>query len=250
MEKYIFETIQSVLNQSGSFDVEYIIINDGSTDMTEKIVLDVKKSLEQGLIQLSCRSFNLKYIYQSNQGMYSAINKGFSMATGDIYAWIGADDLYRPNTAFQTIISWFDDHPKNQWVKGMCGLIDVNSKTIRNGRNKIFKRDWIVQGIYGRETYFIEQESVFWRSELWKKVAPIPTNLRSAGDYWLWIQFAKYASLESIPAQVSYFRIRPGQISSNKKKYHEEQREIYPHRSLLAFRVRIASIIRNKIFRR
>lgn len=247
MEKYIPETIQSVFNQRGNFDIEYIIVNDGSIDTTENIILDVKKRLDQGLIPIHCNSITLKYIHQTNRGMYTAINNGFSTATGDIYAWIGGDDLYGPDTAFNEIVKWFSDHPESQWVKGMCGLISKDGDLIREGKHRTFYRDWVAEGIYGRETYFIEQESVFWKSELWEKVAPIPSHYRSAGDYWLWIQFAKHTTLESIPKQVAYFRIRPGQISSNKKKYREEQHEIYPHRNLLAIKVRVFSILFNHL---
>lgn len=247
MEKYISTTIESVLSQKGNFDIEYIIVNDGSIDSTEKIVLGFQKQIEQRAIPIYCNSIKIKYARQDNQGMYTAINNGFSMATGDVYAWIGGDDVYRPNNAFQKVLNWLNDHPKNEWVKGMCGLIDVNGNTIREGRHRNFYREWIKQGIYGRETYFIEQESVFWRPALWNKVAPIPKHLRSAGDYWLWIEFAKHSTLESIPVQVAYFRIRPGQISSNKSKYKQEQSAIYPHRSFTAYKVRIFSILYNRL---
>jgi len=247
MEKYVEETIQSVLSQRGNFDIEYIIIDGESTDLTEEIILNIKENLEKGLTPIYCNSINIKYSSQPKRGMYTAINNGFQQATGDIYAWIGADDVYRPNTAFSTIANWFASHRDSKWVKGMCGLIDVNGDKIRDGIHKIFYQDWIVQGIYGRETYFIEQESVFWKAELWQKVAPIPSNLRLAGDYWLSIQFAKHAPLDSIPMQVVYFRIRPGQISSNNQQYKDEQKSIYPHRSLLALKVRIFSILINRV---
>jgi glycosyltransferase involved in cell wall biosynthesis len=246
MENYISETISSILAQKGDFDIEYIVVNDGSTDGTEKIILDTKNRLEKKITPILCNSFELKYLYQPNQGMYSAINNGFKIATGDVYAWIGGDDLYRPNTGFSEIVKWFSSHPESLWVKGMCGLIDVDGNIIREGRHRIFYQDWIAQGIYGRESYFIEQESVFWRPDLWKKVAPIPGHLRSAGDYWLWTQFAKHTSLDSIPVQVAYFRIRPGQISSNKTKYKQEQCEISPKVSMTANIVRVFSILFNK----
>lgn len=247
MEKYISKTIESILKQKGTFDIEYIVVNDGSVDTSERIVLDIQKKLRSKSIQIYCNSIEIKYTYQENQGMYSAINNGFKMATGDIYAWIGGDYLYAPDNALDGIIKWFLSHPKSLWVKGMCGLIDVNDKILREGRHRIFYQDWIKQGVYGRETYFIEQESVFWRPELWKKVEPIPKQLRSAGDYWLWVQFAHHTSLESIPLQVAYFRVRPGQISSNKEKYRNEQDSIVPNKGLLSKKIRLFSILFNKL---
>ncbi|HEU0080900.1 MAG TPA: glycosyltransferase [Candidatus Paceibacterota bacterium] len=246
MEAYLAETIQSVLAQAGDFDIEYILVNDGSTDSSEKIILDMKKGIEDGSIPIRCRSIMIKYIFQQNQGMYCAINNGFAAATGDIYCWIGGDDRYAPG-AFQAISEWFTAHPQSQWVKGMCGLLDKEGNIAREGRHRIFHRTWLAQGIYGRETYFVEQESVFWKPELWKRVAPIPTDLRAAGDYWLWINFAQHTSLESIPVQIAYFRIRPGQVSGNKKRYQEEQRKIAPHRSVLSQLIRLRSITVNRL---
>ncbi|MFA6095230.1 MAG: glycosyltransferase [Candidatus Paceibacterota bacterium] len=245
MEEYVSQTMESVLSQRGDFDIEYIIVNDGSTDSTEKIILNLKNRLDKKLVPIFCNSVEIKYIAQENQGMYSAINNGFVHATGDIYAWIGADDLYKPDTAFESVVEWFTAHPESQWAKGMCGLLDTAGRILRHGKHRAFYRDWLVEGIYGRETFFVEQESVFWRKELWAKIDEIPRNYRSAGDYWLWIEFAKYAPLDSIPTQVAYFRRRPGQISSNKKKYGAEQQAIAPRRSGTAFKVRIFSILTN-----
>jgi glycosyltransferase involved in cell wall biosynthesis len=246
MEKYIARTIESVLSQRGDFDLEYIIVNDGSTDNTGKIVLEYQEKILQGKIPKNTKTIDLRYEYQPNQGMYSAINKGFSKATGDIFAWIGGDDIYSPNTAFAEMTKWFSSHPESLWAKGMCGLMDKDANKIRDGKHRPYYQDWLREGIYGRETYFVEQESVFWRKELWEKVAPLPTKYKAASDYWLWIEFAKHAPLDSLPIQVAYFRVRPGQISSNKKRYKDEQRQIFPQRSILASKVRLYSIFFNR----
>lgn len=246
MEKYISKTIESVLKQKGNFDIEYIVVNDGSVDASENIVLDIQKKLQNGNIQILCNSIEIKYIYQENQGMYTAINNGFLTATGQIFTWIGGDDLYSRNNAIDEITKYFINNPNCAWVKGICGFVDDNGNVTREGVYKTYDQDWLQKGIYGRETYFVEQESTFWRSSLWKKVAPIPPELRAAGDYWLGIQFAKHEPLVSIQAHTTYFRIRPGQISSQNKKYRDEQKRIMLHRSIAAYKVRLYSILINK----
>ncbi|HVT75244.1 MAG TPA: glycosyltransferase [Candidatus Paceibacterota bacterium] len=247
MERYIRETIESVLAQRGDFDVEYTLVNDGSADSSEKIIIDIKEKLAKGEIKASCRSFELRYIHQQNQGMYAAINNGFAQATGDIFAWIGGDDLYYPDSALQKIADWFANNPESMWAKGICGFIDDTGAELRKGVFKSYYQDWLAKGIYGRESYFVEQESTFWRASLWKKVAPIPTTLRSAGDYWLGIQFAKHAPLDSVREYTTRFRIRPGQISSQNAKYRAEQEVIMPTRSIAAYKVRLFSIATNKL---
>ncbi len=246
MEKYIARTIESVLRQRGDFDLEYTVVNDGSKDGTEAIIKEYQKKIEQGEIKSKCRSLELKYIYQENRGMYAAINNGFSKATGEIFAWLGGDDNYTPDTALDEVVKWFANNPNCMWLKGICSFMDDNDKEIKKGIFKTYYQDWLSKGIYGRETYFVEQESTFWRASLWRKVAPIPEHLRSAGDYWLGIEFAKHAPLESMQAHTTHFRIRPGQISSQNTKYRSEQAAIMPKRSIAAYKVRIISILSNK----
>lgn len=80
-EKYITQAIDSVLSQTYP-NWELIIINDGSTDDTAKII---KSKYNQNKI---------KYIYQENQGPSIARNRGIDLAQGDYIAFIDADDLY------------------------------------------------------------------------------------------------------------------------------------------------------------
>ena len=83
---FIESTILSVLNQDYP-NVEYIIIDGGSTDITQAIV----------------EKYNDKLVFISEQdeGQSDAINKGFKLAKGDIVAWLNSDDTYE-----QSIILW------------------------------------------------------------------------------------------------------------------------------------------------
>lgn len=79
-ERYVGEAIESVLNQSFS-DLELIIINDGSTDETEKIIKGYGDK-------------RIKYYYQDNSGAHNAINRGLSSAKGKYISIINSDDVY------------------------------------------------------------------------------------------------------------------------------------------------------------
>lgn len=78
-EKYLRESIQSVLEQS-FLHFEIIVVDDGSTDLTEDIANE--------------HGSNIRYHYQENQGTGAAINRGFKEAKGDFLSVIGADDLW------------------------------------------------------------------------------------------------------------------------------------------------------------
>lgn len=86
-EKTLERTIKSVVLQSLSEQIEYIIVDGKSTDNTLKI------------IKKYAREYNfIKYISEKDNSMTEALNKGIKMATGDIIASINADDVYLPNT--------------------------------------------------------------------------------------------------------------------------------------------------------
>lgn len=237
-ERWIRETIESVLSQRGDFSIEYILCDGGSTDKTQTIIAEYVDKIQQGTFPIACRAVTMRWSSQRDGGMYDAINRGFSTATGDIYAWINADDRYEPE-AFHHIQTALKTYPDIQWLKGMTQTIDEHSSVVRSGACHLYYQDWLRQGLYGQEAYYVEQDSVFWRAPLWRTVGGIPTKLRLAGDYWLWIQFAHLAPLWSLQALVSSFRKRQGQLSRDISRYKAEQHAIRPKRTALAWCVRL-----------
>lgn len=226
-EAFIRQTIESVLSQSGNFDIEYIIIDGGSTDKTVDIIKEYAARVHTGAYKKECNSLSLTWISEQDRGMYDALNKGFSRATGDVYAWINADDLYLPN-AFASVQNILSTFPEIEWLKGISDFIDENSKPTTIGECYLHRRDWLQAGIYGRNSYHITQDSVFWKAHLWKKIGGIDPTLRYAGDYELWIKIAKYTPLWSANIALSSFRKRPGQLSKNIARYRGEQQKIMP----------------------
>lgn len=234
--KYLTETIKSVVSQKGDFEFEYIIVDGGSDDETLDII---KKYAEEYPF--------IRWISEKDNGMYDAINKGFSMATGDIFAYINSDDVYEPK-AFNTISKVFKKFPEIQWVKGITLISNEKLETIKTPHCFIFNQEWIRKGIYGRYAYFIHQDSAFWRKELWEKIGKIPEDIKLAGDYYLWTQFAKYSPLWSIDYTVSRFRKRKGQLSENMSKYRKEQEKIVPKtKSFLALKIKLFFWLKAKL---
>jgi len=217
--KYIRETIESVLTQKGPFEVEYHVQDGGSADETITILEEYDERVRN-------REFgqSLTFTWKSevDRGMYDAINKGFSQVSGDVYAWINADDAYERD-AFAQITHILESYPDIVWLKGTSSLIDESSKVLREGRCFIYRQDWLKRGVYGVRAYHVEQDSVFWRSSLWDHVHSIPNQYRLAGDYWLWTQFALYTKLWSVNVPISRFRKSPSQLSKQVKQYRDEQ---------------------------
>lgn len=80
---FIERTILSVLSQKGDIELDYIIVDGGSTDNTLDIVRKYQESLT--------------WISEKDRGQSDAINKGFNMATGELLAWLNSDDTYEPH---------------------------------------------------------------------------------------------------------------------------------------------------------
>jgi glycosyltransferase involved in cell wall biosynthesis len=230
-EKFIEKTINSVLQQSGNFEIEYIFVDGLSTDNTLEIIKKYKSLTDLGE-GYRCNKVEIKYISEKDKGMYDAINKGFKMSSGDILAWINSDDYYNEN-AFNIISQAFNKYQDILWLKGYTSFADALGNITNEGFCYIYNQNWIQKGIYGRNAPFIHQDSVFWRRRLWQKIPGLNQNLRLAGDYDLWIQFSKYARLWSINFLVSVFRKRPEQLSSNMQKYREEQNTISKEKGLM-----------------
>jgi len=106
--KFIEETIRSVLLQ-GYPDLEYIIIDGGSTDNSLEFIKKYEKWLSS-------------WISEEDKGQSHAINKGFAKATGEIFAYINSDDLYEPG-AFKLVAPLFRQK-KDVLVAGECVIFD------------------------------------------------------------------------------------------------------------------------------
>ena len=189
-DRYIEETILSVLGQ-GYPNLEYIIIDGGSTDNSVDIIKKYQKYLTY-------------WVSEPDNGMYQAIQKGFDRSTGEIMAWINSDDLYHKN-AFFTIAEIFKAFSDVNWIVGASTIIDELSRTVIVGQSRQFSK----YDFYNLDFKWIQQESVFWRRSLWDKVGgSLNTTLKYAGDFDLWIKFFQYEVLFVTHALIGGFRFR------------------------------------------
>lgn len=118
----IEQSIKSVLSQDYP-DIEYIIIDGNSTDGTKQIIQSYSEKIT-------------KYISEPDKGMYDAINKGLSMATGDIIGLMHSDDEFYDKTVVSKIVATFQNSPDTDGVYGN-GIYISNDFEERIVRNRI-----------------------------------------------------------------------------------------------------------------
>lgn len=239
---YIEQTIKSVLNQNMP-NLEYIIVNDGSTDNTENIVQKYKHKII--------------YISQNNSGQSCAINKGIQISSGDIIGYLNSDDILLPN-ALRNVLDFFENNPQSNWVTGDNIIIDKDGRETEI-LSTFYKRLLKLLPAYTmlRLVNYIIQPSTFWKRKLTNKIGLFDTDLIYTMDYDYWLRAIKWYKLDRINSPISAFRVHPQSKggSQYKKQFNEEIHVIrkytnnpfilYPHILHTKLIEKVYSILRN-----
>jgi len=106
-EKFINETILSVVSQTGPFSIRYHVQDGVSTDSTIKLLTAWQNRLANDF-PINCAGIEFSFSSEPDRGLYDAVNRGFTACgDSDLMAWINADDRYEPG-AFVTVAEIFD----------------------------------------------------------------------------------------------------------------------------------------------
>ena len=166
-EKYIRSAIESVFNQTCS-DIEYIIVDGGSTDATMSIVRSYE-ALFNG---------RMKWVSEKDEGIYDAMNKGIAIATGDIICILNSDDFYTNNSVIAKVIQCFRKKDIDA-VYGDLLYIYANNidKVQRYWKSGIYKKNAFMWGWMPPHPAFFVKKTVY------KQHGNFNTNFTTAADY-------------------------------------------------------------------
>lgn len=201
-DKYLEKTIKSIINQKGDFEIEYIITDGGSTDNSLNIIRKYAKECKRS----KYKHVDFKWISEKDKGQSDGINKGLKMATGDIIAFLNADDLYT-KYALSKVMKYFKENKSCMWLTGYCRIIDENGKEVRKSitryknsqLNKITLNRLLVED-------FISQPSTFWRKELMDEFGYLDESLHYAMDHDYWCRFESKYHVHLIKEYLAEFR--------------------------------------------
>lgn len=191
-EKYIEQTIQSVLSQEYP-EIEYLVVDGGSGDGT----LDILKSY----------SDRIQWISEPDQGMYDAVNKGWRRARGRYVMYVNSDDLLCPR-ALHLLVSYLEEHPKCEMVYGDCYRI--------NGEGEIIERIHSGQATFEQLLHYgnnIFSGTMLLRSSLLEQVGWMDSSLSESADYDFCLRVARRGTLGYIPEPIAMFRMHSGQLT-------------------------------------
>lgn len=192
---YLEETVRSVLLQ-GYPDLEYIVMDGGSTDGAVDIIRKYEKWIAY-------------WVSEKDHGYADAVNKGFARATGDIRAWLPASDLYFPS-ALRTANRYLGKR-QTDFIFGRSCQLGEDGKV---GRVRPMVSLSLKQlTLYGRDNPC--QPATFWRSEIHQQAGELNSRLRYAADSEWFLRLGLIGRSRSVPETVCYIRQHAGQLSSN-----------------------------------
>ena len=191
----ITTTLESVFGQTLQPE-EVIVVNDGSTDGSEKIV----KALNHPLVKL---------VNQSNMGVSSARNKGIEQAVGDWISFLDADDIWM-SEYLERIIILHNEFPE---CKILASSYLIQNKL--NIRKEIVLNRMPFAGEYGKLNNYFEVSSVshppIWSSavvvekDILKRLGGFPPGVRSGEDLLTWAKLASESEIAYLRKPLSVF---------------------------------------------
>lgn len=192
--QFLERTILSVLNQNYP-NLEYIIIDGGSTDGSVQIIKKYGKYLRY-------------WVSEKDKGQADAINKGFQKSTGEILGWINSDDTYLPET-FYKVVRNIKQNPYVDLIFGNIYFIDESDKRIGELRFTEFDFNTLIY-----EGGNLHQTGTFWKKRIYDKVGGLNSNYKFCMDYDFFCRVAKVGKLCHMRDFLANFRMHANAKSS------------------------------------
>ena len=183
--RFIERTILSVLQQPLQ-DIEYWVIDGGSTDETLRVLEKYQDRLQ--------------WISEPDRGQTDALNKGILRTQGDIIGWLNSDDIYYPGVLPQ-VMRFFADHPEVNILYGRANHIDTEDAVIEPYPT----REWDYPALL--ESCFVCQPAVFFRRRIIEKYGLFDEELKYCMDYEYWLRVGAAESMTFFPLLLAGSRL-------------------------------------------
>lgn len=210
---YLDRCLSSILSQrEHDVDLECIVVDGASTDDSLGIIEGYGPRIDH-------------VVSEKDNGPASAINKGFRLATGDLIAWLNADDWYTPG-ALRRVVDAFASHPEHALGFGRCLIVDEQDQEIRRGITRFKEAFFPVSSRFTIQSInYISQPAMFFRREAFMRAGPLREDLKAAWDYDLTLRLWRQGGGFRIDGPpLAAFRWHAGSISGQhfRRQFKEE----------------------------
>jgi glycosyltransferase involved in cell wall biosynthesis len=209
--RFLEWTMRSVLEQ-GYENLEYVVMDGGSTDGTQEILARYRDRLAY------CES-------APDEGQADAVARGFEHTSGEIMAYLNSDDVLAPG-ALDFVARFLTEHPEVDAVYSHRVYIDEEN---------IVTRYWILPPHHSwmmERWDYIPQETCFWRRRIYEQVGGIDKGFHFALDYDLFVRFMKHGRMERVNRFLGAFREHPSSKTTQQEGAHPEVARVYEEQGI------------------
>jgi glycosyltransferase involved in cell wall biosynthesis len=195
-KRFLAEALDSVRAQTFA-DVEVVVVDDGSTDGTEEMLL--------GFAGVRC-------IRQENRGVSSARNEGIRSSAGELVAFLDSDDLWKPEKLARQV-DYHREHP-DAWIS-QTGEVWIRNGKRQNPRNRHRKfGGWIFRECL--PLCIVSPSAVMMKRELFREVGLFDESLPACEDYDMWLRVSSRFPIHLVPEPLVVKRGgHPDQLSAS-----------------------------------
>jgi glycosyltransferase involved in cell wall biosynthesis len=186
--RYLRETIESVLAQRYA-NVEHIVVDAMSSDGTSLILASYP---------------HLTVIRESDRGQADAINKGFRIATGDVFAYLNSDDTLLPG-ALERVASEIDPARGRHVVMGRCRFVDEGGRFCGVEHPSAFRSH--VHALQIWKGHSIPQPAVFFTRDAWEQSGPMDVREHLVLDYDLFCRMSRHYTFHFVDQVLATYRL-------------------------------------------
>ena len=178
--------------------LEHVVVDAGSGD---------------GTIDLLESAPGVRFVSEPDEGRPDGANKGVRMTSGEIVAFLNADDRYEPG-ALRAVGEAFAQHRDAEWVTGYCRIVDAEGQEIRRAVTayKNFLLRHYSFALYLTQN-FVSDPSTFVRRSALDRVGTLDTRYVNSHDYDLWLRVGKLGDPIVLRRYLASYRMAEGTLS-------------------------------------
>lgn len=210
---FLAETIESVIRQTYE-NIEYIVIDGGSTDGSVSIIKKYEKYLAY-------------WVSEKDNGQADAINKGWKISQGSVLAYLNSDDLYEPN-AVKLAAECLQSDLKIEAVYGLCRIIDAQERLLSVWNPADFNiKTYLRLGVSS-----VPQQTFFFKRSALARVGYLDISLKHAMDYDFIARVGQAGSIRRLPHVMASFRLHSDSKTVSANQFQRNESSIVQQRYL------------------